>query len=77
MVNFHLLFNVALALVFLGPVASLARLLTQWLPDPPLIADPGRPVHLDAAALDSSTVALANASRENAAHGGHDRPDVA
>jgi phosphate:Na+ symporter len=63
-VNFHLLFNVVLALTFLGPVSTFARLLTRWLPDPPALADPGRPLHLDAAALDSSTVALANASRE-------------
>ncbi|HWJ36636.1 MAG TPA: Na/Pi cotransporter family protein [Steroidobacteraceae bacterium] len=63
-VNFHLLFNVALAIAFLMPVGVLARLLTRWLPDPPTPADPGRPVHLDAAALDSATVALANASRE-------------
>ncbi len=63
-VNFHLLFNVALAAVFLVPVGALARLLTRWLPDPPATADPGRPVHLDAAALDTATVALANASRE-------------
>jgi len=63
-VNFHLLFNVVLAMVFLAPVGALARLLTGWLPDPPAAADPGRPVHLDAAALDTATVALANASRE-------------
>jgi phosphate:Na+ symporter len=63
-VNFHLLFNVALAAVFLVPVGALARVLTRWLPDPPATADPGRPVHLDAAALDTATVALANASRE-------------
>jgi phosphate:Na+ symporter len=63
-VNFHLLFNVALAAVFLIPVGALARVLTRWLPDPPATADPGRPVHLDAAALDTATVALANASRE-------------
>jgi phosphate:Na+ symporter len=63
-VNFHLLFNVALAAVFLVPVGALARTLTRWLPDPPATADPGRPVHLDAAALDTATVALANASRE-------------
>jgi phosphate:Na+ symporter len=63
-VNFHLLFNVALAAVFLAPVGAVARLLTRWLPDPPATADPGRPVHLDAAALDTATVALANASRE-------------
>jgi phosphate:Na+ symporter len=63
-VNFHLLFNVALALVFLLPVGGLARLLTRWVPDLPAPNDPGRPLHLDAAALDSATVALANASRE-------------
>jgi phosphate:Na+ symporter len=63
-VDFHLLFNVSLACVFLGPVGSLARSLTRWLPDPPAAADPAKPVHLDVAALDSATVALANASRE-------------
>jgi phosphate:Na+ symporter len=63
-VNFHLAFNLALAVAFLGPVDSVARLLTKWLPDPPAPADPGRPIHLDAAALDSATVALANAARE-------------
>jgi phosphate:Na+ symporter len=63
-VNFHLLFNVVLAAVFLGPVELLARRLTHWLPDPPAPADPSKPVHLDTGALDSATVALANASRE-------------
>lgn len=63
-VNFHLAFNLALAALFLGYVGPLARLLTRWLPDPPASADPGRPVHLDVAALDSATVALSNAARE-------------
>ncbi len=63
-VNFHLAFNVALAVVFLGSVRGLAQLLTRWLPEPPAPADPGRPVYLDVAALDSATVALANAARE-------------
>jgi phosphate:Na+ symporter len=63
-VNFHLAFNLALAAVFLGSVRGLARLLTRWLPDPPAPADPGRPVYLEVAALDSATVALANAARE-------------
>jgi phosphate:Na+ symporter len=63
-VDFHLLFNLALACVFLGPVRPLARSLTRWLPDPPATADPAKPIHLDVAALDSATVALANASRE-------------
>jgi phosphate:Na+ symporter len=63
-VNFHLAFNLTLAALFIGPVAGLARLLTRWLPDPPAPADPGRPIHLDVAALDSATVAVANAARE-------------
>jgi phosphate:Na+ symporter len=63
-VNFHLLFNASLACVFLGPVGMFARSLTRWLPDPPTPTDPSRPVYLDVAALDSATVALANASRE-------------
>jgi phosphate:Na+ symporter len=63
-VDFHLAFNAALAVVFLGSVRSLAQLLTRWLPEPPAPADPGRPIYLDVAALDSATVALANAARE-------------
>lgn len=63
-VNFHLAFNLALAALFLGSVGALGRLLTRWLPDPPTSVDPGRPVHLDVAALDSATVALSNAARE-------------
>jgi len=63
-VNFHLAFNLALATVFLGSVRGLAQLLTRWLPEPPAPADPGRPLYLDVAALDSATVALANAARE-------------
>lgn len=63
-VNFHLLFNLSLAGLFIGPVGQLARSLTRWVPDPPAPADPSRPMYLDVAALDSATVALANASRE-------------
>ena len=63
-VNFHLLFNVVLALASLGPVGLLARTLTRWLPDLPAPNDPARPMYLDSAALESATVALANASRE-------------
>lgn len=63
-VDFHLAFNLALAALFIGPIGGLARLLTRWLPDPPAPADPGRPIYLDLAALDSATVALANAARE-------------
>jgi phosphate:Na+ symporter len=63
-VNFHLAFNLALAAIFMGSVTGLARLLTRWLPDPPTPIDPGRAIYLDRAALDSATVAVANAARE-------------
>jgi phosphate:Na+ symporter len=63
-VNFHLAFNLTLAALFLWWVGGLARLLARWLPDPPAPADPARPVYLDIAALDSATVALANATRD-------------
>lgn len=63
-VNFHLAFNVALALPFLLSVDHSAALLMRFLPDPPRPSDPGRPLYLEVAALDSATVALANAARE-------------
>ncbi len=63
-VNFHLLFNLALAAAFLFAVKRSARMLLYWLPDPPRPADPGRPLYLERAAIDAASVALANASRE-------------
>ena len=63
-VNFHLLFNLALAAVFLVNVDRVAGLLLRRLPDPPRPLDPGRPLYLERAALDSASVALANAVRE-------------
>jgi phosphate:Na+ symporter len=63
-VDFHLAFNLALALVFLPVVSHFADLLIRWLPDPPQPTDPGRPLYLDTAAVDSTSVALANATRE-------------
>jgi len=63
-VDFHVAFNLALALAFLPIVKRLAALLVRLLPDPPQPTDPGRPLYLESAALDSATVALANATRE-------------
>lgn len=63
-VDFHVAFNLALALAFLPSVKRLAGLLIRLLPDPPQPTDPGRPLYLESAALDSATVALANATRE-------------
>jgi len=63
-VDFHVAFNLVLALVFLPVVQRLAGLLVRALPDPPQPTDPGRSLYLESAALDSATVALANATRE-------------
>ena len=63
-VNFHTAFNLALAVLSLPFTDHLAALLMRFLPDPPRPADPGKPIHLETAALDSASVALANAARE-------------
>jgi len=63
-VNFHTAFNLALAVLFLPFTDRPAALLIRFLPDPPRPADPGKPIHLAPAALDSASVALANAARE-------------
>ncbi len=63
-VDFHMLFNVALALVFLPAVEKSAALLIRLLPDSERPTDLGKPLYLETAALDSTTVALANATRE-------------
>jgi phosphate:Na+ symporter len=63
-VNFHTAFNLALAVLFLPFTDRLAALLIRFLPDPPRPADPGKPIHLEPAALDSASVALANVERE-------------
>jgi phosphate:Na+ symporter len=63
-VDFHTAFNLALAVLFLLLTDKIAALLVRLLPDPPRPADPGKPIHLEDAALDSASVALANAARE-------------
>lgn len=64
-VNFHTLFNLGLALVFLPPVGKFAHMLVRLLPEPPRPADPGVPLYLEEAALESASVALVNATRES------------
>jgi phosphate:Na+ symporter len=63
-VDFHLVFNLALAALFLMNVKRTASVLLRLLPDPPRPSDPGRPLYLELAAVDSATVGLANAARE-------------
>ena len=62
--NFHTVFNLVIALVFLPLLAPYAALLTRWLPKRTDPNDPARPQYLDEAAHDVPAVALGNAARE-------------
>jgi phosphate:Na+ symporter len=62
--EFHMLFNVALAIVFIGPLDAMAALLVRILPEKRLPDDPSVPRYLDEAALETPPLALANAARE-------------
>lgn len=61
---FHIAFNVATAVLFIGVLDSLARLLKRLLPRRVPDADPARPRHLDESALETPSLALADAARE-------------
>jgi len=63
-VNFHLLFNVALAILLLGATAPLARLCEAILPGSNTGDSQVTPRHLDPSALSTPTLALSNAARE-------------
>src|SRR5262249_15842373 len=62
--DFHTLFNLALALVFIGLLDPLARLCTRLIPSAPVPDDPGTPRYINAAALGTPSLALADAARE-------------
>ncbi|WP_425260676.1 Na/Pi cotransporter family protein [Rubrivivax sp. RP6-9] len=63
-VAFHLGFNVALALLFIGGTGVVARLVERWLPDD--APDPARQrsSHLDPVALATPSLAISSAARE-------------
>src|SRR5215470_11684637 len=61
---FHIAFNVATAVLFIGGLDALARLLTWLLPDRVQQADPARPRYLDETALETPSLALTDAARE-------------
>jgi phosphate:Na+ symporter len=63
--NFHVAFNVVLALLFIPQLGGLARLLERFLPRLKAPADPGKPVYLDESAIDTPALALASAARES------------
>jgi phosphate:Na+ symporter len=62
--EFHIAFNIALALIFLPLLDALAWLLIKLLPDRKQAADPAAPRYLDESAIETPSLALANAARE-------------
>jgi phosphate:Na+ symporter len=62
--DFHTVFNLAVAAVFLPLLGPMGRLLTRLLPEHVDPHDPGRPLHLDTNALETPPIALGNAGRE-------------
>jgi phosphate:Na+ symporter len=63
-VNFHSLFNLAVAAVFFPVLPYYARLLQRLLPRREDPADPANPLYLDEAARETPIVALGGAARE-------------
>jgi len=62
--DFHTVFNVVLALIFILPLGGLASLLTRFLPETKKPSDPATPLYLDETAIDTPSVALVCAARE-------------
>jgi phosphate:Na+ symporter len=62
--EFHIAFNVVLAIGFIGLLDPLALLLTKMFPTPARAADPTAPRYLDETALEMPSLALADAARE-------------
>jgi phosphate:Na+ symporter len=63
-VIYHLVFNVLIALIFLGITHRVARVVEHWLPKPDKNLVAGRPHHLDPSALATPSLAISNAARE-------------
>jgi len=62
--QFHIAFNLVLALIFLPLLDPLATLLARLLPARPTSQDATAPRYLDEAALETPSLALADAARE-------------
>jgi phosphate:Na+ symporter len=62
--DFHTLFNLATAALFLPVLGPFARLLVRMLPARATPADPSRPIYLDQSACETPALALAGAARE-------------
>jgi len=62
--HFHVIFNVTLALAFIGLTDRVAALVQKWLPEGKDAALQTAPRYLDSAAISTPALALANAARE-------------
>lgn len=62
--EFHIAFNLATAILFIGLLDGMARLLKKLLPTRVQESDPSRPRYLDDSALETPSLALADAARE-------------
>src|SRR6185437_4391356 len=62
--DFHTLFNLATALMFLPVLGPFARLLVKAMPVRAVPADPSQPLYLNEAAHEMPSIALAGAARE-------------
>ncbi len=62
--NFHMFFNIALALLFLPMINRMAELTQRLLPEDEDEGDEIKPMHLDKSAFETPLVALVNAERE-------------
>ena len=62
--QFHMAFNIATALLFIGGLDGIAALLTRLLPARVETVDPAKPRYLDDSALATPSLALADAARE-------------
>ena len=63
-VNFHLAFNLLIALVFVQLTGSVSKVVEAMLPAPLTAELPGQPKHLDPTALNTPALAIGNAARE-------------
>jgi phosphate:Na+ symporter len=69
--EFHIAFNLATAVLFIGLLDGMASLLKKLLPERVREADPSRPRYLDDTALETPSLALADAARETLHMGDH------
>jgi phosphate:Na+ symporter len=63
-VLFHLLFNVALAIIFVGLTEKIAHVAERVLPTKHVSDNPAKPRHLDPSALETPALAISCAARE-------------